>query len=392
MKRSLLLMAGIIFATSLFSVMPASAQKKDNILGNYLYKRKAIKAIKSYTDNTVLKTIERLVTNIETLDGAANRFRQNKNDVDLAATFKAWHEVLASVNRSAIFLYGPAAQYDYNKQIALNPFDKILVDHALGEMKAGKLRLDSQALRNETASMRGLFTVRYLLYRNGQPRKVADFKKHELDYLVAATGAMVEEGVAFQSSWLGTDNMSASRKAILKKNKMKYHTSYAWEFKNPGKEQSRYLCVSVPLQELIQEAASVLEEMVPAIEKLSERDESELKYWDSLNPYAELIDLLKGVENAYLGGVEGSRGTSFSQLVAEKDTVLDDRIKTAIAHTAKRLEVLQDMKNASAEHREKAIKVAASECKKLASRIMVATPLVTADPAVEPFGPYGSDL
>ena len=136
----------------------------------------------------------------------------------------------------------------------------------------------------------------------------------------------------------------------------------------------------------------MIEEMVPAIEDLAEYDENNIKYWDSLDPYTELLDLLKGVENSYLGGVEGSRGVSFSELVAEKDKVLDDRIKTAFAHTAKRIEIIRSLKDASIEKKEMAIKVAASEAKKLGSRMMVATPLVTADPAVEPFGPYGSDL
>jgi predicted lipoprotein len=391
MKRFFVLLTGIFVATAALGVMPVSAGLKDN-MGNYLFKRKAIKAIESYTDNTVLKTIDECVNNIEKLHQAALKLQKNKHESSLAATTNAWHKVLSSLNRSTIFFYGPVAHYDYNKALALNPFDKILVDHALGEMKAGTLSLSSQVLRDKTASMRGLYTIRYLLYRNGLPRKVADITDAELSYLVVASYAMVEESIDLQASWVGTANLSADKVAILKKAGMKSHTSYAEEFKNPGEPYSRYLCVSVPLQEMIQESTSVIEDMIPGIEELINHDESDIKYWDSLDPYTELLDMLKGVENSYLGGVSGARGTSFSELVAEKDKVLDDRIKTAFAHTAKRILVIRDLKDASKEKREMAVKVAAAECEKLASRMMVATPLVTADPAVEPFGPYGSDL
>jgi len=391
MKRFFVLLPTVFVAVAFLGVSAANAGIKDGMT-NYLYKKKAVKAIESYVDNTVLKSIELLVSDIENLNQAAMKLKKDKSKANLAAANKGWHKVLSSFNRCAIFFYGPVAHYDYNKALALNPFDKILVDHALKDMAEGKLDFTSRTLRERTASMRGLYTARYMIFRNGKPRKAVDISNTELEYLTAVTGAMVEESLELQASWVGTDNLPSDKAALLKNAGIKSYTSYGKEFKNPGESYSRYLCTSVPLQELIQESTSVIEEMVPAIEDLAEYDENNIKYWDSLDPYTELLDLLKGVENSYLGGVEGSRGVSFSELVAEKDKVLDDRIKTAFAHTAKRIEIIRSLKDASIEKKEMAIKVAASEAKKLGSRMMVATPLVTADPAVEPFGPYGSDL
>ena len=391
MKRFPALLTTVFVAVAFLGATPVCAGIKDNMT-NYLYKRKAVKAIESYVDNTVLKSIDLFVEDTESLNQAVMKLKKDKNDDNLAAANKVWHKTLSSFNRCTIFFYGPAAYYDYNKALALNPFDKILVDHALGEMKAGKLSLTSITLRERTASMRGLYTARYMMFRNGKPRKAAEINTTELEYLTAVTGAMVEESLEFQASWVGTENMPSDKAALLKNAGIKSYTSYAREFKNPGEPYSRYLSVSVPLQELIQESTTVIEDMVPAIKNLSEYDENDISYWESLDPYAELLDLLKGVENSYMGGIEGSRGTSFSELVAAKDKVLDDRIKTAFAHTAKRIETIRSLKDAPKEKKEMAIKIAASETEKLASRMMVATPLVTADPAVEPFGPYGSDL
>ncbi|MGL1958169.1 MAG: hypothetical protein OCD00_12720 [Colwellia sp.] len=394
MKRKFLPWAGYIILVSVVAIalLLSTGTGFNTKLDNFLFKQKAAQVIESYTDNTVIATLEHLVDSIFALDKAAQNLRTKKSVTAMEKTIKAWHKVLAYFNRSVIFHYGPAAFYDYHKQLAIWPADVVLIEHALGKVRAGKLKTDPASLRDETASTRGLYTASYLLFRHGKPRKIEDLTTTELNYLVAVTGAMLEEGVDFQAAWVGTDNMPEDKKIILEKASMKQHSSYAWEFKNSGDEQSRYFSLSVPLQELIQESTSVLEELIPTVEELAERDENHIKYWDMIDPYAEIINRMKGIENSYLGGVEGARGTAFSDLVAEKDPILDDRIKTGFAYVNKQFENIRKLKNAPADKRAIAIRVAVSECEKLMKRMVTATPLVTADPAVEPFAPYGSDL
>lgn len=389
MKQSFSNLRNAVVITALLGTLPAHANVKQS-MGDFFFKRKAGKAIESYTDNTVLKSLELMVDDIKSLNVAAQNLHKVQTDINLAATTDAWKKVSASLNRSVIFFYGPVAHYDFNKELAIWPFDKVLVEHALGEMEAGNLTFTSKSLRERTASMRGLNTIKYLLFRDGKQRVTTDITKTEFDYLTVATKAMVEEGLKMQASWVGSEDMSDEDNTILTKAGLtKKWKGYAYEFKNPGEPDSRYFSLSVPLQELIQESMTVVEDMVPAIEELADFDENTLNYWDSFDPYADLLSLLEGVENSYLGGVEGSRGASFSELVAMKDEVLDVRIKTALVSVGKRIRAIQDAPEGK---REMAIKVAASECGKLAARIMTATPLVTADPAVEPFAPYGSDL
>ena len=392
MNRFFVSLTNVFVAASILGSAQAYAGVETRV-GNFFYKRNAQKAVESYTDNTVLKTIDKLVENMQNLNTKAIILQGDQNEKNLLVTTNAWRNASATFNMSQSFLYGPAAHYDFHKQLAIWPMDKVLVDNALNAMSKGIIDMDSKQLRKMTASMRGLNTVKYLLFEGGLERNIGDLNQTKLHYLVAATGALVIEAIDFQASWIGTDNLSSEKRKIAKENSLKRHTAYAKEFKNPGKPYSRYFSVSVPLQELIQESTTVLEDILPVLEELATRAElGKLNYWESIDPYSDILNRIKGVENSYLGGVPGSRGTSFSELVAEKDKVLDERIKTAFAHATKRIEVIRDLKETKQEKRELAVKIAASECEKLLSRLMVATPLVTADPAVEPFAPYGSNI
>ena len=392
MKRLLVSLTGLLVSTTLLTPNPVEAGIGDSV-SNYLFKRKAFQVVESYTENTVLKTLASLTDHIGQLHQAAGKLAAAPNADNLNTAILSWKNVQADFNKSQIFMFGPAAHYDFHKQLAIWPTDKVLVDHALVEMQAGKMVIDAKSLREKTASMRGLNAVKYFLFENGRPRDVTKLTPHELQYITAVTEVMLWEGLDFEAAWIGTDRLPADKRAILDKAGIKKRAAYAEEFKNPGEPSSRYASVSVPLQELIQESSTVIDDMMPQIEGLTADDEGKRhNYWQTLDPYADLLDKLQGVENSYLGGVRGSRGPSFSQLVAEKDQVLDERIKAAFAHVEQRLEVARRLQNGPREQHELAVKIVAAECKKLSAQLMTATPLVAADPAVGPFAAYGSNL
>lgn len=363
-------------------------------VNDFLFKKTAEKALASYTDNTVVKTIELLRQNVEQLNTAAQQFAKTRSKKDMEAVGDALKGSFAQFNKSRIFRYGPSAHYDFDKQLATWPFDKVFVDYLTEQMEAGKMEMSVADMRIRNSSNRGLHTVKYLIYENDgtlrDPSRLSDAK---LAYLTAVTGVMLEEAIDYESSWKGTVNMSASDQEILKKAGKRVHTSYAREFKNPGEEYSRYFSISVALQELIGEASAVLEDMVALVEELPKYGDSEnIRYWDSITPFNDIINQLKGVENAYMGGIEGHRGASYADLVEKRDEQLAKRIVISLAHAKKRAEVAKKMNGQPLEKREKAAKLLLAEVEKLATMLMAATPLVAADKATDPFAAYGSDM
>ncbi len=357
---------------------------------DFLFEKKAYTAVEDYTENTVFKTIELLVQEIENLNTAVAGLSKSRTDADMAKTIEAWKGAMAQFNRHWAFNYGPAAHYDFHKQLATWPFDKVWVDHYLDEIEKGNLEVTARFLRkNKHSSTRGLNTAAYLLFRDGKVRPAKKITPAELKYLRAVSQALLIESVDFEASWRGTKNLSKEKRKILKDAGVKKRSSYAVEFTNPGESDSRYTSISIPLQEIFQECTTVIEDMVAGFSELGQVQEKSA-YWDSIDPYADALDMLKGVENSYYGGVDGARDASLSDLVAKKNQILDRRIKASLAHSMERIKAVRDLPSgADAQTRELMVKIAVSECEKLFDRITAATPLVTADSAVKPWAAYG---
>jgi hypothetical protein len=380
---SLFVIIIIIGFAALFAFQDVAVQQ-------YFKARTAKAVVSDYVDNAVLKTLELLVVDVDKLHIAAKELQADQSTGNLDAAVIAWYSAHGTWNMAAAYLYGPAAQYDYHKQLATWPCDKVLVENALSMMETGELEVDARYLREErVAALRGFYTIQYLLFRNGQPRKATNISSTELSYLTAATQALLEESIDFEASWRGTKNLSLEKLAILNKAGIKNRPGFAEEFKNPGYLGSRYASLSTPLQEVFQEISGVLEDMVPVIDELHETtDSGEAAYWDSLDPYADLLNRLQSVENAYLGGVEGSRGRSVSELLASHDRALDRLIKISLAHTTYRIAAIRDFRGKSPEDRELALRIAEAELEKLMARFSVGIPQVILDPAVEPYAAY----
>lgn len=389
MNKRYLRMAALVVVTSAVGlavfVLPRNADVQQ-----FLAVRTVDRTLADYADNTVLKTLALVVDKVKALDAAAVKLQAEPSDENLAAAVAAWRAARVPWKMTSAFMFGPGAYYNYDKQLSGWPADKLLIDHAVGEIAAGRLHAESRWLREErTSSLRGFHAAEYLLFRDGQPRPAKDVSAAELGYLTAVTRAMVEESIDFEAAWRGTDNLSADKAAVVKAAGLPGRKAYAAEFKDPDRPDSRYLSRAVPLQEIFQEIGGVLEDLCPAIAGLRESPYAEDDYRESRSTYADLQSELQGLANAYLGGPEGARGLSVSALVAAKDPVLDGRVQIAFAHAAHRLAAVGDPHAPPRDDRELAGRIAEAECDKLAAKINSAALLVTMDPVVQPWVAYG---
>ncbi|WDP92755.1 MAG: Imelysin [Desulfobacter sp.] len=384
-------LAALISVTLLLAcALPVQAGIKEGVQ-DFLYEKKAFDTVEDYTENAVLPTLSLMVEELSIFKQACDGLEKSRTDEAVAKAAKAWHAAMNRFNIAWVFNYGPGGHYDFHKQLATWPFDKYLVDYYLKDIKAGKLKVDATFLRtNKHSATRGLHTAGYLLFRKGSARKAADITDAEISYLGAVCQALVEEGIDYEAAWRGTANLTVAKKEILKKAGItRQRPSYAWEFANPGEKNSRYVSVSVPLQEIFQEATTVVEDMIPAIEELLDYTPETAPYWVYVDPYADILSRFQGVEEAYYGGLEGSRGASLSDLVAKKDAVLDRRVKAALAHVKKRIQSIRDLNaNTPKETKELMIRIAVGEAEKLMERLTTATPLVTADQVLKPWAAY----
>ncbi len=347
------------------------------------------RAIADYTDKTVIKTLEKVVDSLRQLDTDAAALTKNADDAAVQKIADSWRTAKAQWQQTSVFAYGPASFYDYDKQIATWPTDKVMVEHHLRQIEAGELELDSRILREKiNSSRRGLYTAEYLIFRNGNPRKAMELTPAEVTYLQAVTGALVEEGLDYLAIWKGTDKLDVAQARKLKDAGFEPHSSYGEEFTSAGTEKSRYFSTSVPLQEMFTEAVAVVEDLCPVIaEELGSNDPMDSMSMHSRNAQADALNLLKGVENAYFGGLEGDRGVSLSALLAERNPILDRRIKIGLADVRHRINQLGDPYAAGAD--ELYVRRAVASCEKLAAKMNNSVPVVCMDPLTKPWIAYG---
>jgi len=385
-RIALMLIIGIVICAAI--VLPRNERVKQ-----YMAEREVNQLLADYTDNTVLKTYDLVVDNFKKLDKAVNRLQENPSERTISEATAIWFTTRNRWKTTMAFLYGPVAFYDFDKQVAGWPLDRPMIEHTIAEIAAGRLQVDDRYLRElKHVSQRGLHAVEYLLFRDGKARSVSEISKAELSYLVAVTRAMVIEGLDMKASWVGTENMNAADSALLKAAGLKSRTAYAVELKNPGKPESRYLTQSIPLQEITQDTMTVMEEVCSAIdEALGSSDPRDSQTWFSYNVVDDIVHELKSAENTYMGGIEGSRGTSFSDLVAKKSDMLDQRVKLGFADLEHRIKVLGSPYNSdmNASERDLAYRIAMQSCHALSTRLLVAMPMIALDPRTKPLGAYG---
>ena len=365
--------------------------------------------VESYAKNTVIRSIEVLVAEIKKFNDAANLFLNKPSEENRTALLSGYHSSLALWNRTAALQHGPATQYDYHKQLAAWACDRVLVDHILKQMANGELQLTERYLREEVvANVRGFWTARYLLYRDGEPRNASDFSNEERQYLSAITEAMVIESTDFEAAWRGTGDLTSEKRVLLKKAGLAERSSYAYEFSNPGTPTGRFASLSTSLQDLLMDASAAVEEIIPAVEsyytveeKSNERasfspcftsifsEVSDKKeYWVSVDAGSDILNIFKSAENVYLGGVEGSRGQSIQELVNIYDPALARLIKISFAHSSLRVKQVVEAADKTDEDKDLSIRRAVAELEKLVARLGVAIPQIVMDPAVEPFAAY----
>ncbi len=368
------------------------AVKPEALLGNWSMEQRVDGVLRGFAENTVIATLERLVEDTDALEAASRRLREAPTKANVEAAAAAWRSTRATAQLTNAFAFGPAAHYNFDKQLATWPLDRPLVEHTLAEMEAGRLQLDARILRERMYSTRrGLLAAEYLLFRDGQPRSVENLRPAEFDYLVVTARALRLEAMDYLAAWSGTEHLPTDWATELEAAGFKPRRSYAAEFAGPGEAQSRYVSSAVALQEVMGDAVTVAEELCPAIQEiLSAPDPGAAETADSRNGFADLLTTLEGLENAYYGGVDGARGHAVSDLVAGIDDVLDRRIQIALADTAYRIEAAGDpfLTEIDAD-RELRVRVAVSACEKLFTRLELATPLITMHPVTLPWAPYG---
>ncbi len=311
----------------------------------------------STVDNTIQPTYKSLADAVEKLHAALPKSVDTENltqsNIDNACA--AFKEARALWEKSEAFLGGAASDFDIDPHIDSWPLSRTLLHSyfATGEYS-------DEAL--EDASILGFHALEFIIFRNGQPRKVEEFKGYdtykgftdvkgseELKYAEAVIEDLVNHVYELEVAWSETPN--ATRLAAVKAAALDYLTdkgqSYAVNMKKAGDTSlSKFSTLKAAIQQLLsleEGSAWGISNEVGTAKIANPFQAGDISYVESPYSYNSIIDFqnnIRSIENLWYGGTNGKSTNaqySFHKFFQNNATAEGQAVEAAIENAINKI-------------------------------------------------------
>ena len=294
--------------------------------------------LKSYTNNTVIKTYSLLADKSMELLELCEALQASKTQANVKAAADKWVEARMYWELSEAFLYGPAEYHNLDPRIDSWPLAKAQLDQ---ELNKDMSNVDAAYVRSYYGTnLIGFHAIEYVLFEDGQAKDVSKITDKELIYLVAVAGVLMEDCIHLEASW--AQSVSSAKKQILDDAELAVSYNFGYEMINAGSAGSRFQTPQQAVREFVEGCITIADEV--GNEKIADPYETKevlrVESWYSWNSLADFTDNIYSIENSYLGGISGSRGASLSSYVQSKNPELDTKIKAAIADAIAKIKAI----------------------------------------------------
>ena len=301
----------------------------------YLYE-----VLNNLVDNVIVPTYTSLADNTEDLEKTLHGLTAasiTQAQIDKAcADFKAarlyWE-------RSEAFLGGAAADFDIDPTIDSWPLNRSLL---LTYLQSGRTDFSDEEI--EDATILGFHALEFLLFRNGQPRKAAEFQTNdtytgfeqisgasELAYAQRICTLLKERTFQLQVAWEGEKN--ASRTAVVKAAGLEYQTekglSFGDNLKQAGKSsKSTFTSLADAIAQVLSDdegsCFAICNEVGTAkiANPFANGDIAYVESPYSYNSITDFADNIRSIRNIWLGSTNDSAADkSFHKFFASVNQV-----------------------------------------------------------------------
>ena len=301
----------------------------------YLYE-----VLNNLVDNVIVPTYTSLADNTEDLEKTLHGLTAasiTQAQIDKAcADFKAarlyWE-------RSEAFLGGAAADFDIDPTSDSWPLNRSLL---LTYLQSGRTDFSDEEI--EDATILGFHALEFLLFRNGQPRKAAEFQTNdtytgfeqisgasELAYAQRICTLLKERTFQLQVAWEGEKN--ASRTAVVKAAGLEYQTekglSFGDNLKQAGKSsKSTFASLADAIAQVLSDdegsCFAICNEVGTAkiANPFANGDIAYVESPYSYNSITDFADNIRSIRNIWLGSTNDSAADkSFHKFFASVNQV-----------------------------------------------------------------------
>lgn len=299
--------------------------------------------VKQFVEGVVVPTYKSLADNAIELSGLCEELMKNPSQELVDKACKKWVAARAYWERSEAFLYGAAGDYNIDPHIDSWPLQKKQLDNVLqnkdllDELK--EEGADAAGFASLGYGLLGFHAVEYIIFRDGQPRKVAEITEPERIYNAAVAEDLARQATRLEASWAGIDKVTADKKKTLEDAELLPTMDYGQLIIAAGEQgNSSYKSQKDALVQILQGASDISDEVgnTKITDPVNSGNVLDVESWYSWNSIEDFTDNLISVRNTYYGSLDGTvHNHSLATYMAKQHPELDKEIRSAIDHAIK---------------------------------------------------------
>ena len=268
---------------------------------------------KNLVNETILPIYTALMdANEELVDAIGDM--ETQADVNKACDL--WKKARQYWEQSEAFLFGAASDYGIDPHTDTWPFDRAAFDNYISRYPDLADDEDAQAIVGEAIatgqSLTGFHAVEYLLFRNGQPRQIADITANEVWFCQTAAEDLYLNSIMLVSAWGG--EVSDEQQELLDDAEFESSINYGENMINAGKAGSTFPTVTLGSIQIIEGCQNIVDEV--AHSKIGHpytgEDENYIESPHAYNSIQDFYDNVRSCQFTLYGGKDKTAYTATS--------------------------------------------------------------------------------
>lgn len=350
MKR-LIKSAALIAASILMTVGISSCNKDPQENGEEANKATKEAIVKQYLEHTVYPTYANLAEEADKLVENLEALKDNMTQANVNAATATFIEARHWWEMSEAFLYGAASDFGIDPHIDSWPLDEDAFNNLMGSpnMIAALATDEDGMVAGEQLgnALLGFHGIEYILFRDGQPRNVAEINDDMMTYVLAVSRDLRNRCFQLEVSW--NENAPQAHKDLMEE--LEFNTSvnggdntYGANMTQSGQAGSTYATFTNALEAIADGCIDISDEV--GTSKIGKPHTGEdPTYVES--PYSQksikdFYDNITSVKNAYMGGMEGQRdeAASLHTYIKDYNAELDTKAMNAIENALTKIQAM----------------------------------------------------
>lgn len=228
----------------------------------------------------------------------------NGTDAMVSEACANWKEARQDWEWSEAFLFGPATDFGLDPHTDTWPFDRVQFDKYMKKYNPATDEDDAALIDDAIANgqnLTGFHAVEYLIFRDGEARKIKDMTANEVYFAQSAARDLYLSSLKLVNAWGG--DLSDAEQKILDDAEFE-SKNYGEDFMTAGEPGSKYSSITLATREIIAGANEIIGEVrdskigAPATGEDVNYIESPFAY----NSIVDFYDNIMSCKHALYGG------------------------------------------------------------------------------------------